>query len=93
VLVYALASVPQNKPLDNIAEEISGSINQMQKDAFTISRESLSDFKKIGNGMCIPVLLLWLYILYLYCVGIQLQPDNSLSAWLAFAHVLFQHQK
>jgi len=56
VLVYALASVPQNKPLDNVAEEISKSINQLQKEAFIISRGSLSDFEKIGNGMCIPVL-------------------------------------
>ncbi|XP_065907462.1 uncharacterized protein [Dysidea avara] len=43
-------SIPHHKPLDNLADNIDDPIYQMQKDAFTISKESLSDFKKIGKG-------------------------------------------
>lgn len=45
---FFLASIPHNKPLDDIDDPIY----QMQRDAFTISRESLSEFQKIGKGAC-----------------------------------------
>ena len=55
---YCLASIPHHKPLDNLADNIDDPIYQMQKDAFTISKESLSDFKKIGKGTMKAKLLL-----------------------------------
>jgi len=45
-----LASIPHPKPLDNLADNLNDPIYQMQKDAFTIGKESLSDFQNIGKG-------------------------------------------
>ena len=53
---HFLDSRPHGKPLDKLAEEvqdINDPIYQMQRDAFTIHKEALSDFKVIGKGMCV----------------------------------------
>jgi len=44
--IFSLASIPHHKPLDNLDDPIF----QMQKDAFTINKASLSEFQKIGKG-------------------------------------------
>ena len=74
--------------MDMLAEEvqdINDPIYQMQRDAFTIHKETLSDFKVIGKGLCVclsvchcvfvPVFL----DVYMQCIKSMYSPMYFLS--------------
>ena len=41
--------------MDKLVEDVNDPIYQMQKEAFTIQKEALSNFRVIGKGVCVTV--------------------------------------
>ena len=57
--MFFIGSKPHSKRLDKLAEDqdINDPIYKMQKEAFTIQKEALSDFRVIGKGVLCCVCL------------------------------------
>ena len=70
-IVVLIDSMPPGKQLDNKLARglnINDPLYQMQRDAFTIGMEALTNFRKIGEGMYVCALFMYVpFHVYLIC--------------------------
>lgn len=70
VIYEYIDSRPHGKPLDKLAEDqdINDPIYQMQRDAFTIQKEALTDFRVIGKGLSVCLSVSTIRVLLTHCL-------------------------